>query len=99
MKQLTLSLADEAIERILELSADAQITRRMTSKNSPAFHNLTGAITAYGKTLALLTALLYGARFSYKSLFLSTRTKESKNYESGEEFAALREDLESPGTP
>jgi hypothetical protein len=70
MMKLTLSLADEAIERILELSADAQITRRMTSKDSPAFHNLTGAITAYGKALAPLTALLYGARFSYRSLFL-----------------------------
>src|SRR5260221_9968541 len=99
MKKLTLSLADEAIERILELSADAQITRRMTSKNSPAFHNLTGAITAYGKTLALLTALLYGARFSYKSLFLSTRTEESKNYESGEEFAASGAGLKLSDTP
>jgi hypothetical protein len=57
MKKLTLSLADEAIERILELSADSQITRRATAKDSPAFHNLTGAITAYGKTLAFLTAL------------------------------------------
>jgi diacylglycerol kinase len=57
MKKLTLSLANEAIERILELSADTQITRRMTAKDSPAFHNLTGAIAAYGKTLALLTAL------------------------------------------
>ena len=57
MKKLTLSLANEAIERILELSADTQITRRMTAKDSPAFHNLTGAITAYGKMLALLTAL------------------------------------------
>ncbi len=44
MKKLTLSLANEAIERILELSADTQITRRMTAKDSPAFHNLTGAI-------------------------------------------------------
>jgi hypothetical protein len=57
MKKLTLSLANEAIERILELSADTQITRRMTAKDSPAFHDLTGAIAAYGKTLALLTAL------------------------------------------
>jgi hypothetical protein len=29
----------------------------MTAKDSPTFHNLTGAIAAYGKTLALLTAL------------------------------------------
>jgi hypothetical protein len=57
MEKLTLSLANEAIERILELSADTQITRRMTAKDSPAFHNLTGAIAAHGKTLALLTAL------------------------------------------
>jgi hypothetical protein len=47
----------QAIQRILELSADAQITRRMVAKDSPAFHNLTGVIAAYGKTLALLTAL------------------------------------------
>jgi len=49
--------AGQAIERIIELSADAQITRRMTAKDSPAFHNLTGAIAAYGKALGLLTAL------------------------------------------
>jgi len=49
--------AGQAIERIIELSADAQITRRMMAKNSQAFHNLTGAIAAYGKVLALLTAL------------------------------------------
>ncbi len=48
---------DKAIERIIELSADAQITRRVTAKDSPAFHNLTGAIAAYGRALALLTAL------------------------------------------
>ena len=47
----------QAIERILELSADTQIARRITPKGSPAFHNLTGAIAAYGKALALLTAL------------------------------------------
>jgi hypothetical protein len=49
--------AGHAIERIIELSADAQIARRMTPRNSPAFHKLTGAIAAYGKALALLTAL------------------------------------------
>jgi hypothetical protein len=47
----------QAIERVLELSADAQITRRKTPKDSPAFHRLTGAIAAYGKALAILTAL------------------------------------------
>jgi hypothetical protein len=49
--------AAQAIARILELSADAQIARRLMAKNSPAYHNLTGAIAAYGKALALLTAL------------------------------------------
>ena len=49
--------AARAIERIVELSADAQITRRIVAKDSPSFHNLTGAIAAYGKALALLTAL------------------------------------------
>jgi len=29
----------------------------MAARNSPAFHNLTGAIAAYGKALALLPAL------------------------------------------
>jgi len=29
----------------------------MTAKDSPAFHKLTRAIAAYGKALALLTAL------------------------------------------
>jgi len=40
------SHAERAIERILELSADAQITRRMVAKDSLAFQNLTGAIAA-----------------------------------------------------
>lgn len=44
-------------ERLAALSAGAQITRRRTPKDSPAFHSLKGAIAAYGKTLALLTAL------------------------------------------
>jgi hypothetical protein len=49
--------AGRAIERVLELSADAQLTRRQTPNNSPTFYSLTGAIAAYGKALALLTAL------------------------------------------
>jgi len=49
--------AEQAIQRILELSAKAQIARRMVANDSPAFHNLTGAIAAYGKALALLIAL------------------------------------------
>jgi hypothetical protein len=57
MKKSSSGQADQAIERVLELSADAQITRRKTPKDSPAFHSLTGAISAYSKTLAILTAL------------------------------------------
>jgi hypothetical protein len=57
MMKANLGLASKGIERILELSADAHIRRRLTVKDSPEFHNLTGAIAAYGKTLALLTAL------------------------------------------
>jgi hypothetical protein len=49
--------AAQGIERILELSAEAQITRRMVAEDSAAFHNLSGAIAAYGKALTLLTAL------------------------------------------
>ena len=55
--------AAQAIARIIELSADAQIARRMVAKDSPAFHNLTGAIAAYGKALALLTALQHREEF------------------------------------
>jgi len=57
MRKSSTGHAGQAKERVLELSADAQITRRKTPKDSPAFHSLTGAITAYGKTLAILTAL------------------------------------------
>jgi hypothetical protein len=48
---------DSAIERILELSAEAQIKRREAAEGSPAFYNLTGAIAAYGKALGLLSKL------------------------------------------
>ena len=57
MRKPSLGHTGQAIERVLELSADAQITRRITPKDSPEFHSLTGAIAAYGKALALLTAL------------------------------------------
>ena len=50
-------VADTAIDRILELSVDAHIQRRGTVWDSAKFHNLTGAIVAYGKVLAVLTAL------------------------------------------
>ena len=55
--QSTSGHAAQAIERIIELSADAQIKRRMVAKESAVFHNLSGAIAAYGKALVLLTAL------------------------------------------
>ena len=57
MRKNDSGLAAKGIERILELSADAQIKRRGVAKDSPAFHNLTGAIAAYGKVLALFAAL------------------------------------------
>jgi hypothetical protein len=57
MRKSSSGHAGQAIERVLELSADAQITRRQTPKDSPEFHSLTGAIAAYGKALALLTAV------------------------------------------
>ena len=57
MMKASSGIANSAIERILELSADAHIRRRGTIQDSPEFHKLTGAIAAYGKTLAVLTAL------------------------------------------
>ena len=51
------SVASAAIERVLELSADAHVERRMMAEESAAFERLTGTIAAYGKTLALLLAL------------------------------------------
>jgi hypothetical protein len=57
MKKGNTGCAGRAIERVLELSADAHLARHKTPKNSAAFHRLTGAIVAYGKALALLTAL------------------------------------------
>jgi hypothetical protein len=48
---------DSAIERILELSAEAQIKRREAVEDSLTFHNLTGAIVAYGRALVLLSKL------------------------------------------
>jgi hypothetical protein len=59
--------ADTAIERILELSAEAHIKRREAAEDSPAFHNLTGAIIAYGKALGLLSKLKAVQTESYSS--------------------------------
>jgi len=64
---------DSAIERTLKLSAEAQIKRREAAKDSPAFHNLTGAIVAYGKALGLLSKLKAVqtelSRFRYRQAF------------------------------
>lgn len=57
MRKSSSGLTATGIERILELSADAHIKRREAAKDSSMFHNLTGAIAAYGKALALFTAL------------------------------------------
>lgn len=48
---------DDAIDRILELSAEAHTKRRQAAENSSAFHKLTGAVLAYGQALDLLTKL------------------------------------------
>ncbi len=48
---------DEAIDGILELSAEAHAKRRGAAKDSPTFHKLTGAVLAYGAALDLLTKL------------------------------------------
>jgi hypothetical protein len=48
---------NEIIDEILELSADAQIERRSVAVDSPTFHNLSGAIAAYGTVLGLLIRL------------------------------------------
>jgi hypothetical protein len=63
MMERNAGVASKGIERILGLSADAHIQRRMTIKDSPEYHNLTGAIAAYGKALAVLTALKYREEF------------------------------------
>jgi hypothetical protein len=57
MMKANSGLVNTVIERILELSADAQIERRGTAMDSPAFHKLGGAITAYGKALSLLVTV------------------------------------------
>ncbi len=55
--ELDASFTNEFIEQILELSADAHIRRRVAIKDSPEYHSLTGAITAYGTILAVFTTL------------------------------------------
>ena len=50
-----LTVSDEVVQRILELSADLQIKRRATTKYSLEFHDYSVAIAAYGKVLETLT--------------------------------------------
>ena len=63
MRKPNSGVTNKAIDRILELSAAAQIQRRGTVKDSAKFHNLTGAIAAYGKALGILTALQHLEEF------------------------------------
>jgi hypothetical protein len=63
MMKFNSGLTSKVMERILELSADAHVERRRAAKDSPEFHNLTGAIAAYGKGLALLVALQQREKF------------------------------------
>jgi len=51
------ALIQEFVDQILELSACAHVRRRMAAKDSHEFHALTGAISAYGNVLAMLTAM------------------------------------------
>jgi hypothetical protein len=51
------SVADKAVERIVELSADLQIKRRATPKWSLANYDLGVAIHAFGEALEVLTSL------------------------------------------
>lgn len=57
MIEFDASLVNEFIEQILELSAEAHVRRRLAVKDSPEFHNMTGAIAAYGTVLTLFTTL------------------------------------------
>jgi hypothetical protein len=63
-KKSSFGPADKAIERILELSADAQIRRREIARNSLAYYTVTERIAAYGKALALLRSLQRSAQLA-----------------------------------
>jgi len=63
MRKPNSGVTNKAIDRILELSAAAQIQRRGTVKDSTKFQNLTGAIAAYGKVLGILAALRHLEEF------------------------------------
>ena len=64
---------DGAIERILELSAEAQMKRRVAAEDSPAFHNQSAAIVAYGRAFGLLSRLKAAqtelSRYRYRETF------------------------------
>lgn len=57
LKPSTAGPIDQAIAPLVEMLAAALVQRRQTIGDSAAFHNLTGAIVAYGKVLGLLSGL------------------------------------------
>jgi hypothetical protein len=66
---------DEAVQRILELSADLQIKRRATMKYSLEYHDYSVAIAAYGKVLETLTMPVAPCKRSFASIgFLESLT-------------------------
>jgi hypothetical protein len=65
----SLSCAEQAVERILELSANLQIKRRAATKYSLEFHDYSVAIAAYGEVLEVLTALQREERYSPNAVF------------------------------
>lgn len=58
-------VAEKGISHLVELSADAHIQCRQTSPDSVDHHRLSGMIAAYGKALALLTALHHREEFYF----------------------------------
>ena len=69
-----LTVPDEVVSRILELSADLQIKRRATMKYSLEFHDYSVAIAAYGKLLEALTTVPKREESPARSGFLSAFT-------------------------
>jgi len=74
---------DAAIDRILDLSAEAQARRREVPEDSPEFYKLTGAVLAYGKALSLLTRL----RVDYSAQQRNIRTLADFAYLSAKDFS------------
>ena len=73
---------DTAIDRILDLSAEAQAKQREVPADSPEFHKLTGAVLAYGKMLSLLTRL----RLDYSAQQRGIKTLAAFAYLSAQNF-------------